>query len=396
MTRVFYVDLFFSHSINLFESLLEISKNEKKFELKFLGPNQKIPSENSSLLKHVEKIWSNSHYVRKLYHYIKNQKPDLIHFTFEPNTFGPISSAFKFPILLFLIKMLKIRIVLTVRNIVVFKSDSGWVIPDYVPYKIPSSIMKILLKIFIKSICRFSDQVIVEANQSKLGLMEFYGIKENKIKVILYVGISKSKPLNLTTKEKLEKKFHGKKIILCFGVISPRKGQDTAIESLRIIHQKFPQYLLVIAGSVSNDFEAYEKRLHQVVRNYNLEQNVIFTGRIDYDEVDVLFDLAEASLFLYRQMSGSPSAVVYAIEHKTPCIVTKNQSFEEIFGKEGALYVDEDNEIQVAETIQNLSKDPNLKEQLRSKMKTISQELTWPNIARKHFELYNEMLMSLK
>lgn len=389
MTKIFYVDMFLSHSVKLFESLLELSK-DKNLELKFLGPDKEFPYPNSNVIKYVEKIWSDNHYVRKLYRYLKCKRPDIVHITFEPRTFGSLKSAFKLPLLLFLIHNSKIKIVFTLRNIVIYQSNGRWVLPDYIPFKIPAPIMKILLKIFIKIICNLCDKIIVETGEGKSGLVEFYKIDEKKINVILYIGTStKIRPINSEKKEKLIKQFQGKKIVLYFGVISPRKGHHAAIKSFKILSNALPDYILVISGSASEGFESYEAMLHEMVKEFNLEKKVFFTGYVDYDEVDALFDMSEMALFVYRQMSASPGAVVFALEHKVPCIVSKSPSFEEIFGSDGAIFVEEDDETKLANTIQLVANDQKLRDMLKSKMSIIANNLTWRNLAAKHLAVYD-------
>ena len=55
MTKIFYVDRYVSHSINQFESMLDLTKNEK-IELKFLGPEKGFPYSNSKIQNNIKKI----------------------------------------------------------------------------------------------------------------------------------------------------------------------------------------------------------------------------------------------------------------------------------------------------------------------------------------------------
>jgi glycosyltransferase involved in cell wall biosynthesis len=372
--------------------MLDLTKNEK-IELKFLGPEKGFPYSNSKIQNNIKKIWKDRHYVRKFYNYFKINKPDIVHFTFETNSFGSVKAAFKLPILLFLTHRLKIKIIFTLRTLVVIKSDSKWIIPDYVPYKIPDFLLKILLKIFVKTICHFSDKVIVETEENKEFLMEFYGIDEEKIQILLFIGTSSSpKSLNVKKMEELKGKFLGKKIILCFGVISPRKGLDGVIKAFEKIHKTIPDHILVIAGTVVNEIKNYQNSLHEMIKEYNLEEKVKFTGYLDYEQVDILFKMAKMAIFNYQQMPGSPGAVVYALEQKTPCIVTKTRPFREIFGKNGALYVNERNEIELSDTIYKLASDSNIREELKIETQKIAEKLTWEQSSIKLLEIYKKCI----
>ena len=296
----------------------------------------------------------------------------------------------KFPILLALTKMYKIKIVVGFVTILVFKKNSKWEIVPYIPFKFPKFLLKIFIKIFIKLIASLSNKIIVLTNESKLGLVEYYGVENKKIEVI-HLGVSeKIKELNQEKHKKFEKLFEGKKIILCFGVISPRKGQESAVKAFKKIAQKLPNHVLVITGKSPPYFRSYEKNLHEL--SQSLKNQIVFTGFVDDDEVQVLFEMCEMALYLYQPMSGSTYALTFAIQHRKPVIVTNLDIFYEMLGKEQAEFVETDNDDQLTNAILKLSNNENLRIEFSEKMDKVAKKFSWEKMASKHIKVYEKII----
>lgn len=82
--------------------------------------------------------------------------------------------------------------------------------------------------------------------------------------------------------------LEGKRVILCVGRIVQRKGQDSLIEAMKILHETHPDVQLLIVGKGN-----YENSLRKKVSQLNLDQSVSFLGRVAYEELPDHFRLAE-------------------------------------------------------------------------------------------------------
>jgi glycosyltransferase involved in cell wall biosynthesis len=392
MTKVFFVERFSPYSVKLFEKINEMS-DSKKINVVFVGPDEKFKQKFSyKIVEESKKIWSYKHFVRKINKFVKKENPDVVHIIFEPRTFGSMKSAIKIPILLKLLQS-KTKTIITIRNIFVYRKNGLWELPDNIPIKIPKFILKILIKIFIKKICKYSHKIIVDTNESKLALIEFFEVSEKKINVISVLGLD-TKPILLISekKEKFVNMFGSKKIILIFGVISSRKGQLEAIEAFSKISKDLPDYILVIAGSPTEGFFWYDKQIQKNVRKQNLEDKVKFTGFLEEVEIDILFNMAEMILFNYQQTSSSASALRFAFEHNKPCIVSNIPTFTEILGNKSALFIDPHNIKQLSSAIVKLATNENLKLDLKNEMKTLEDKFSWITIVEKHLKIYGELV----
>jgi len=392
--KIFFIDgLINISAAQIFSFLQKIISDKKDFELFFLSPkNDEAKWPYTQFPLNLIRMWENDSYVRKLFTFFKNNKSSVIHLFFELRMFGTLKSAIRFPFLLYLLKRTNAKIILTLYNPFIFRKENRWQIIDNVTFNIPTFIMKVLIHLYVKSICGSSHKIIVENNIVKSVLVEYFDITSDKIIVINH-GVPQDKRVILTTaREKYHDKFSNKKIILCFGVISPRKGQSNAIRAFKIIEDKLPNHILVIAGRRTPEFQLYEKSLLNTIAELNLQKKVFFLGEIGEEEVNVLFEISDIALFPYHPAIYGSGAFSFALQYEKPSIVTSIDTFKEILGDDGGIFVDPNDDEQLAEAIFKLSTDFKLREEIMDNMKTISKSRSCDIVASKHFEIYKQIL----
>ena len=392
--KIFFIDgLINISAAQIFLFLQKIISDKKDFELFFLSSkNDAAKWPYTQFPLNLIRIWENDSYVRKLFTFFKNNKSSVIHLFFELRMFGTLKSAIRFPFLLYLLKRTNAKIILTLYNPFIFRKENRWQIIDNVPFNIPTFIMKVLIHLYVKSICGSSHKIIVENNIVKSGLVEYFDITSDKIIVINHAVLQDKRVILTTAREKYHDKFSNKKIILCFGVISPRKGQSNAIRAFKIIEDKLPNHILVIAGRRTPEFQLYEKSLLNTIAELNLQKKVFFLGEIGEEEVNVLFEISDIALFPYHPAIYGSGAFSFALQYEKPSIVTSIDTFKEILGDDGGIFVDPNDDEQLAEAIFKLSTDFKLREEIMDNMKTISKSRSCDIVASKHFEIYKQIL----
>ena len=402
--KIFLIDgLINISAAQIFLFLQKIISDKKDFELFFLSSkNDEAKWPYTQFPLNLIRIWENGSYVRNLFTFFKNNKSSVIHFFFELRTFGTLKSAIKVPLLLYLLKRTNAKIILTLYNPFIFRKENSWQVIDNIPFNIPTFIMKVLIHLYVKSICGSSHKIIVENNILKSGLVEYFDITSDKINVInnaVPQDIANLPPeqqikqaILTTTREKYNDKFSNKKIILCFGVISPRKGQSNAIRAFKIIEDKLPNHILVIGGRRTPEFQLYEESLLNTIAELNLQKKVFYLGEIGEEEVNVLFEISDIALFPYHPAIYGSGAFSFALQYEKPSIVTSIDTFKEILGDDGGIFVDPNDDDQLAEAIFKLSTDFKLREEIMDNMKTISKSRSCDIVASKHFEIYKQIL----
>jgi len=392
--KIFFIDgLINISAAQTFLFLQKIISDKKDFELFFISSkNDEAKWPYTQKPHNLIRIWDSVSYVRNLFSFLKNNKPSVIHFFFELRTFGTLRSAIKFPFLLILLKIINTKIILTMYNPFIVRKKNSWQVVDSIPFNIPTFIMKVLIHLYVKSICGSSHKIIVENNIVKSGLVEYFDITSDKI-IVINNAVPQDKRVILTTaREKYHDKFSNKKIILCFGVISPRKGQSNAIKAFKIIKDKLPNHILVIGGRRTPEFQLYEKSLLNTIAELNLQKKVFYLGEIGEEEVNVLFEISDIALFPYHPAIYGSGAFSFALQYEKPSIVTSIDTFKEILGDDGGIFVDPNDDDQLAEAIFKLSTDFKLREEIMDNMKSISKSRSCDIVASKHFEIYKQIL----
>jgi len=390
--KIFFIDgLINISAAQTFLFLQNIISDKKDFELFFLtSKNDEAKWPYAQTPQNLIRIWDSMSYVRNLFSFLKNNEPSMIHFFFELRTFGALKSAIKFPFLLYLLKRTNAKIILTLYNPFIFRKGNRWQLVEDIPFNIPTFIMKILVKLYVKIICGFSHKIVVENNVVKSGLEEYFNILPNKI-IVINNGVAQDKEFILQTKlDEYTTKFSGKKIILCFGVISPRKGQSNAVRAFKIIEDKIPDYVLIIAGRPTREFNSYRENLLQNINELNLQQKVFYFGYLNNEEINALFEIADMTLWPYHPAIYGSGAFSFALQYNKPSIVTSIDTFKEILGDEGALFVDPMNDNQLAQAILNLATDFKMREKLTSKMRIVLKSRSCNDVARKHLDIYEK------
>jgi len=391
--KIFFIDgLVNIAAAQTYEQLWKKIEKIIDYELYFLSPVEgNINWPFDKIPPNVKKVWSKGHFVRKLYSFLKDKNPTIIHIFFELRMFGDLKNALKFPLLLLLLRRLKAKKIVTLYPPLITKKTSGWKVIDDLPFKIPHFLISIFVKIFIKSICNFSDRIIVERKLQKNGLIEYMKIKEEKISVIHNAVSLKEETINQNKEKKMLERFFGKKIILCFGVIAPRKGQDVAIKAFNKVKNELSDYILVIAGISNKEFRSYEENLKKDIEKFDLIDRVFLFNDIENDEINILFKNSIITLYPYLPAIGGSGAFSFALQYNKPSIVTNINTFLEILDKKGALFVESQNENQLAESILKLVKDPNLRTKLKKEMQQIASQYSCENITNEHFQVYQKI-----
>ena len=92
------------------------------------------------------------------------------------------------------------------------------------------------------------------------------------------------KPVDLVERYRLK----SAPTILCVGRLVKRKGQDKLISALPKIKEEFPNVKLLVVGE-----GPLGKKLFKLVKKLGLEDNVIFTGRVSYEELPKYFRVGD-------------------------------------------------------------------------------------------------------
>ncbi|HEX4849262.1 MAG TPA: glycosyltransferase, partial [Puia sp.] len=185
---------------------------------------------------------------------------------------------------------------------------------------------------FIHRLYNKSDQIIVPSKLVALDLVNNYGIKEEKLKVI-YNFIDQEKITTMAV-ESMDNDFYSRlfqlPILLNVGRITPAKGQWLLFEVLKKMKNQFPDWRLVIIGesdtegNLKTDLIRLSRELGLTV--YDSIEKKPFT--LDYDiyllgfQMNPFKYMKRSKLLVFPSVfEGFPNTVLEAMQSGLPVIV---------------------------------------------------------------------------
>jgi len=169
--------------------------------------------------------------------------------------------------------------------------------------------------------------------------------------------------------------------VLCFGFLAPYKGLEAALGAARLAGDAVQ---LVIAGGEHPRLAAAGEQPYGERLRAGAPPNARFTGFVPGADVPRWFAAADVALLLYPQPFASSGPLALALAHGTPVLLS--QALARTAGAP-ALAVGPD-PADVAARLGALAADPDGLADLRASAATLARGRTWPEVARRHLELY--------
>lgn len=175
------------------------------------------------------------------------------------------------------------------------------------------------------------------------------------------------------------------KFILTVSTISPRKNIDGLIRAYNTFKAK-DDYKLVVAGSYGWMYE----EVFNVVKELNIADKVIFTNKINDDELKYLYKSCDMLAYVsFYEGFGLPP--LEAMSYGKPCMVSNKSSIPEVVG-EAALLVNPNSIEDMCEGIEKIVLNSGVKEQLSQLGLENIKRFSWGNCASGSKVIYEFVL----
>lgn len=233
---------------------------------------------------------------------------------------------------------------------------------------------------------RHAKHIIVPSESTKQDLTAMLGVPPIKISVIYEAADERFVPLPLAeTRAEVRQKYHlPETFILFVGTIEPRKNVDGLIRAFHHLRSKYGvnDTALVIAGGKG---WLYDETL-KLIRQLELEQSVVFAGRVMDDDLHKLYVAARCHVHA-AHYEGFGLPPLEAMACGTPTIVSNVSSLPEVVG-DAALMVDPSNWEEIAVAMHRLLSDDQLHAEMREKGLQRARYFNWETSARRTMEVY--------
>jgi phosphatidylinositol alpha-1,6-mannosyltransferase len=193
---------------------------------------------------------------------------------------------------------------------------------------------------------------------------------------------------NLIEKYRLQ----DRRVIVSVGRLVHRKGQDKLIEAMPEILKRFPNAVLLLVGQ-----GPIKSMLEKLIRHYGLENNVIFTGRIQFNDLPKHIQLGEIfampcrDRFFGLEVEGLGIVYLEASACGIPVIVGKSGGAPDaVINNKTGLIVDGRNTSEIAEAVCKLLSDKELARKMGDEgRKWIVENWRWEIWSNKFNKLLN-------
>jgi len=306
-----------------------------------------------SMLRNAKKYW----------------KPDILHihwqhpFLLSSNKWKTILKSTSFICKLILLKLLGIKIVWTVHNIVNHERRF-------------SSIELF----FSKILARLCDKLIVHCPSAKEEVMKVYGIGNSSIAVIPHGKYNYENRMSREQARKMLQLDSSDFVFLYFGQIRPYKGVYELIDAFKMLGNAKAQLLIV--GN------PYDKDI--VIKNRSENKNIkTILKFVPNEEIQIYMNAADIVVIPYKEILTS-GAVILAMSFGKPVIAPKMGCISDILNEKGGfLYQGEDGLLEAMKTALNTSEEK-LNKMGKYNFK-LAERLNWNSIAENTYEIYKEL-----
>lgn len=241
-----------------------------------------------------------------------------------------------------------IKKVVTVHDLIFFRSPELYNPVDVSIYKAK-----------VKKACRQADRIIAVSQQTAGDIINFLKVEPGKVEVV-YMGCHRN----------FKKKFSAEDInnvkakydlpvqyILNVGTIEQRKNVLILVKALALIPEDLRKQVVIVGRPTS-----YKKQVVEEALRLGVEKWISFLHNIPFADLPAIYQGAQ--IFVYPSIfEGFGIPLVEALESSIPVITSTGSCFKEAAGP-GSIYVDSNNEEELAFQLKRVLEDETLREQM--------------------------------
>ncbi len=230
----------------------------------------------------------------------------------------------------------------------------------------------------IKNSCRWARNIICVSNNTKKDLMRLYDVSHEKIRVA-YEGVNRAPDENLEMSRDILEKYNlnNQEYFIFIGRLEERKNISRILNAYEILKKHFlVPHKLVLVGKGGYGWD----RISQEIAEHPFAYDIVLTGFVSTEEKFTL--LRHASICLFPTLyEGFGLPILEAQQVCVPVITSNNSSLKEI-ALDSALLVDPYVVSDIAEKINMLITNDQLRAQIIQKGLENCDRFTWERSAQ--------------
>jgi len=242
-----------------------------------------------------------------------------------------------------------------------------------------------------------SQRLVTMSQTGARMLQEIYGVPESKISVIHH-GVH-DVPFVDSNFYKEQFNVEGLTVLLTFGLLSPNKGIETALEALPAVVEKYPNIVYIILGATHPEVkkvygEAYRLSLERKARDLQIAENVVFQNRfVDLQELTEYVSCCDIYITPYLAKEQITSGTLaYAVGMGKAVVSTPYWYAQELLADSRGVLVDFGDVKGMADSLSDLIGDSVRRNRMRKSAYEYGRTMVWREVGRQYVEMFLDVL----
>jgi glycosyltransferase involved in cell wall biosynthesis len=235
---------------------------------------------------------------------------------------------------------------------------------------------------------RRARRVIAISASTKRDILRVLDVSGDKVDVVPCGVDEDFRPLESRSQlDALRTRWHlPPRMLLFVGTLEPRKNLTTLLRSYALLKQRFDPPPLVLGGP--KGWRCQE--IFSLAEELGLENEVLFPGFIPREELPLWYNAA--SLFIYPSLyEGFGLPPLEAMACGIPVVASNTSALPEVVSDAGLLVEPIDAE-GMAQAMQRVLSDGDLRDTLREKGLQRAKSFSWPRAARETARVYDRAM----
>jgi glycosyltransferase involved in cell wall biosynthesis len=247
----------------------------------------------------------------------------------------------------------------------------------------------------MRELIRLSTRLVVMSERGREFLREVYHAPENKIDLIPH-GIP-DMPFADPNYFKDEFGVAGRQVLLTFGLLSPNKGIEFALQALPDILREFPNIVYIVLGQthpnlLRHEGEAYRLSLERLAKDLGVQKHVVFFNRfVELEELMRFIGSADIYLTPYlTEAQITSGTLAYAFGAGNAVVSTPYWHAAELLTAERGKLVPFRDARAIAAAVVELLRDEPLRHLMRKNAYKIGREMVWSRVAQLYAKSFEQ------
>ena len=247
----------------------------------------------------------------------------------------------------------------------------------------------------MRELIRLSTRLVVMSERGRDFLRDIYHAPENKIDLIPH-GIP-DMPFADPNYFKDEFGVAGKQVLLTFGLLSPNKGIEFALNALPEIIREFPNVVYIVLGQthpnlLRDEGEAYRLNLERLAKDLGVQRHVVFFNRfVELEELMRFIGAADIYLTPYlTEAQITSGTLAYAFGAGNAVVSTPYWHAAELLTAERGKLVPFRDAKAIATAVVELLRDEPLRHSMRKNAYKLGREMVWSRVAQLYAKSFEQ------